>query len=75
MNVVETKTVRTEVTKRIELTGQDIRKMVKTVTGNDLPVRAEIYVMVPGGADWSNTELNINVETPVVITWTEVTEE
>lgn len=74
MNVLETKTIRTEVRKRVELSGGELRKLIKTATGQDLPARAEIFVEVPGGADWSNTSLNIDNRTPVIITWTGVSE-
>lgn len=74
MNVLETKTTRVETRKRIELTDLDLRSLIKTATGNDLPARAEIFIEVPGGGDWSNTSLGVNKETPVIIAWTEVVE-
>lgn len=30
-----------------------------------------IYVRVPGGGDWSNTDLDISASNPVCIKWTE----
>lgn len=38
------------------------------------PLNAEVTVLVPGGDDWTNTELDIDEETPIQITWTEVEE-
>lgn len=75
MKTIETKTTRVETRKRIELTEDSLRKLIKSATGEALPVGADIFVEVPGGGDWSNTSLYISKETPVIIAWTEVVEE
>lgn len=38
------------------------------------PLNAEVTVLVPGEDEWSNTELDIDEETTIQITWTEVEE-
>lgn len=38
------------------------------------PLDAEVTVMVPGGGDWSNATLDIDGDTPIQITWTDVEE-
>lgn len=74
MNTIEVKTTRVETRKRIELTDEDIRALVRATSGSIIPVAAEVFVEVPGGGDWSNTSLEIR-DAPVVIAWTEITEE
>jgi hypothetical protein len=31
----------------------------------------QVYVRIPGGGDWSNTDLNISANNPVCVKWTE----
>jgi len=31
----------------------------------------EVYVRVPGGGDWSNTNLDVDEKCPILIEWTE----
>jgi hypothetical protein len=38
-------------------------------TGIEVPSNAKISVHVPGGGDWSHTNLEIDNESPVNITW------
>lgn len=38
-------------------------------SGAGIPENAEIYFQVPGGADWSNTAIDIDAENPVRIEW------
>lgn len=38
-------------------------------SGAGIPEGAEIYFQVPGGADWSNTVIDIDAENPVHIEW------
>jgi len=71
--VVSATTVRTETTKRVELGFTQIRRLLER-EGVQLPAGAKITVTVPGGGDWSNTELDIDDRTPVVVSWTEVTQ-
>lgn len=58
------RTVRT--TKNYVITDDDIRKALK------LPADCKIFVRVPGGGDWSNTDLEISAETPLQATSIEV---
>jgi hypothetical protein len=58
---------------RLTLYGKQIRELVNEHLAADrkplIPANAEIQITVPGGGDWSNSELDLN-EHPVVITWT-----
>jgi hypothetical protein len=69
--------IKTQVTTRrahrVEITRKDLVEFMKKL-GYDLPRDASIYVNVPGGGDWSNTSLDIDKETPVVVTWATVEE-
>jgi hypothetical protein len=73
MNVVEVTTVRTERRKSIKLGFTAIRQLLEG-QGVTLPANVSITVQVPGGGDWSNTELDIDDRSPVVVAWTEVEE-
>lgn len=62
----------------IQLTREDIITAVKQemkASGNsqmlNIPDSAEVEFYVPGGADWSNTSIEIDDENPVIVTWTE----
>ena len=48
---VDTKTVTT-----LHLKSKDIREMLAKA-GHKVPKDAYIHIMVPGGSDWSNTDL------------------
>lgn len=37
----------------------------------EIPANAEITIQVPGGGDWSNEELSINSDVPIVVKWKE----
>jgi hypothetical protein len=39
--------------------------------GYSIPASASVDVRVPGGGDWSNTDLDIDNRSPIVIHWTE----
>jgi len=39
----------------------------------NLPKDAEIFISIPGGGDWSNTDLSIDAETPLKAEFTMVT--
>lgn len=47
------------------ITASDLRKMFH------IPAHAEIWVRVPGGGDWSSTDLLI-AESPIQVKWEEV---
>jgi len=71
MDIAVAQVVRTETTKRLELDGDVIRGLLAS-RGVDVPRDARITVTVPGGGDWSNTDLEVDARCPVVVTWTEV---
>lgn len=59
---------------RIELTDDDIRRMLRTIERFvDLPDDAEVTISVPGGRDWWNTALVVGFDAPVVVQWHQVT--
>ena len=37
----------------------------------DIPESAEVRVRVPGGGDWSNTDLEIDSDCPLTVSWKE----
>lgn len=37
------------------------------------PSHARIYMSIPSGGDWSNRDLTVDGETPLIIEWDEVT--
>lgn len=47
------------------ITLDDLRKKF------NIPADAEVYVRVPGGADWSNTDLDLK-DAPVQVRWERV---
>lgn len=53
---------------QIELNADDIRLMMKDA-GYEIPADAEFVFRVPGGADWSNCDLDIDAENPVCVRW------
>ena len=55
----------TTVTRKMELTAEHIRAAF------NLPERAKVEFVVPGGGDWSNCGIVLSKDTPVVVTWTE----
>lgn len=49
---------------RLEFTDADVRKALR------LPPNSTVFVRVPGGGDWSNTDLDVTTDTPIVAEWT-----
>jgi hypothetical protein len=77
MQIDVLKKIRTETTTRrqIKLNGKTIIAMVNqelATSGDwpDIPANAKVKVWIPGGADWSNTDLDIDDHTLVEIEWT-----
>lgn len=64
-----TKEVETKTECRMELNKEDILEAVLCRFGAKIPSNAQVYVQVPGGGDWSYTNLEINSDTPIVVTW------
>lgn len=61
---------------RLELSARELIDLVNgslptslLPTPVSIPRSAEVTVHVPGGGDWSNTDLTIDNDLPVVITW------
>lgn len=71
----KTKTVRTtKSSSSLELSSDDILGLIKDVIPKDAK-NVRIYVQVPGGADWANTQLVIGEDVVLNIEWeTEKTE-
>ena len=40
-------------------------------SGLDVPDDAQVAVDVPGGGDWSNTRLDVDQDSPLIVKWTE----
>ena len=40
-----------------------------------IPRNARIYMKIPGGADWSNTDLDMGEGYPLIIEWEEKTDD
>lgn len=53
---------------KITLTGKDILMLLRSRLDN-IPDSARVEFDVPGCGDYSNMTLNIDNDTPVVITW------
>ena len=70
--------VRTERHTRLQLSGTDIRlaiaRHLEAEGMPDLPRDAKLFVLVPGGGDWSNTSLDLD-EYPIHVEWTIIEEE
>lgn len=55
-------------TTTITLTRDDVIAMLNATTPDlNVPTSANVTFCVPGGADWSNMELDINGDTPVTV--------
>lgn len=72
-SVVSATTVRTQTDRRVELGDVQIRQMLEA-QGITVPRDARITIGVPGGGNWSNTDLDVSASCPVVVSWTEVTQ-
>lgn len=64
--VVTTQTVVT--TTCFSLTGKDIIDLLRA-RGHTVPDDANVSFTIPGGGDWSNTELQISAEYPVEVSF------
>lgn len=75
INVGTTINVVTTTKMVIELDSNKIRDLLLD-NGISIPESASvrIYFAVPGGADWSSTDLDITQEHPVYVEWETVTE-
>jgi len=66
---MKTTIVETTTKHRLELTNVEI---IEALRKDDycIPKDANVFVRVPGGGDWSNTDLDLT-DQPLVITWQE----
>ena len=54
----------------INLTPAEIRQMLAD-QGHIIPASASIFIRVPGGGDWSNMDLDVDKDRPVIVRWKE----
>lgn len=71
------KQVRTETRHTVELDAQDLLECLapKLNIPPEILHRVKLYVEIPGGGDWSNTDLSISSESPLKISWVTVEED
>lgn len=71
--------VRREEKVTLEVSAAEVRKAIEPLLkekGIELPERnVDIYVRVPGGGDWSNTNLELDSDTPLCIHFTIIEED
>jgi hypothetical protein len=72
MPTVEIKT-ETKQTVTMRLTGAEICDLLRG-QARAIPATARVYINIPGGGDYSSTRLDVDVDVPVIVTWTEVVE-
>lgn len=62
--------------KKVEITREDILELVHKKMGGMIGIditkpmkddKIEVFVKVPGGGDWSNTNLDIDENNPIVV--------
>lgn len=73
--MISNKTKRVVRTKEVsmELSAADILELLRRA-GHDVPASAassglRIYFAVPGGGDWSNTDIDIDEKHPLYVEW------
>ncbi len=75
-NPVRTTTITTIIERQeLEFDDKQIRRIL-FAAGFAVPEKCDlrIYVAVPGGGDWSNTDIEINREHPLCVEWTTTVE-
>lgn len=70
-SVVQRTVVTTERRHEIVIDQTEIRELLRRA-GYQVPAKARIYFTVPGGGDWSNTDVDITPDSPVTVEWTDV---
>lgn len=53
----------------LKLTRADILAAVEKLTGEQIRFGAEVVFQVPGGGDYSNCEVYITDDAPVIVRW------
>lgn len=66
VNISKKKEART----KLELEQRDVIDALRKV-GYNVPDNAVVKFHVPGGGDWSNMDLDICEDTPLLISWTD----
>jgi hypothetical protein len=64
----------TKITRRkaIKVTGRHLIELLNaTFDEPPIPLDASVTVRVPGGTDWSNDDLDIDADCPVIVEWKE----
>lgn len=58
-------------TRAIELDEKKVRELL-IASGIDIPIEAEVSVWfsIPGGGDWSNTNIDVTNHFPINVSWT-----
>jgi len=64
---------KTRTSHRVELDDSDLRELLKDYIPEDAR-SVRIRVWVPGGGDWSNTDLDIDRQNTLQISWEEFDE-
>ena len=68
----------TTVETTIELSNKDLARLLKGYIeswGFSIENIQRVFIRVPGGGDWSNTDLDIDLQCPLVITFKKETKE
>jgi len=69
------RTTRTETRVNLRMTGKELLELLRR-DGQAIPKSGvDVTVRVPGGGDWSNMNLDIDDDTPIQISFTEITTE
>ncbi len=66
--IIERKLVETTRQFRVELDGRALVRMLRE-QGHDIPDNATVTFTTPGGGDWSNTDIDIDDDHPVIVEW------
>ncbi len=66
--IIERKLIETTRQFRIELDGRVLVRMLRE-QGHDIPDNATVTFTTPGGGDWSNTDIDIDDDHPVIVEW------
>ena len=53
----------------VGLDGKSILAMLCAELGIEIPVGATITFAVPGGGDYSNMDLDVDADSPVIVQW------
>lgn len=56
----------------VRLTRELLLSMLREHVDLNVPDEAQVTVRIPGGGDWSNENLAIDGELPIVVSWTTV---